>query len=173
MSGLSGFLYAIDISPLFRGLLLGHQMSEVSEVMIGWSFFGGFGHLRLSGCPDFCPPRLGAPSILPTGSHNHQNNTKEYMHLMCSEDRLRRLLYGDRRQFKDTPDRSARAREIIKRTRPWERGRIGNIEEWVAKKMICHPDRLFTTGELAKEIYANPTFDQNFRFREKGEKPRS
>jgi hypothetical protein len=93
------------------------------------------------------------------------------MHLMSSEDRVRRLLYGDHRQFKDTPDRSARARETITRTRAWESGRIGNIEEWVAKTMICHPNKLFTTGELARAIYCHPTFDQNFRFREKGEKP--
>src|SRR6516165_2996275 len=75
---------------------------------------------------------------------------------------MQRLLRADRKRFQDTPARSARPRES---------GRIGNIEEWIAKTMICHPDRLFTTGELAKEIYANPTFDQNFRFREKGEKP--
>ena len=53
------FCIAIDISSLFRGHLLGHQMSGVSEVMIGWSFFGGFGHLCLSGvCPR--PPHLVA-----------------------------------------------------------------------------------------------------------------
>src|SRR5262249_57055304 len=55
--------------------------------------------------------------------------------------------------------------------RAWEQGKIGNIEQWVATLMICHPNKLFTTGEMAREIYCNPTFDQNFRFREKGEKP--
>jgi len=90
---------------------------------------------------------------------------------MSSEDRLRRLVRGDHKQFNDTPEGSARARAAIKDTRPWESGRIGNIEEWVAKTTMYDPDRLFTTGELARAIYCNPAFDQNFRFRGKDEKP--
>jgi hypothetical protein len=53
--------------------------------------------------------------------------------------------------------------------RPWERGKIGNIETQICRVMICE-DRLYTTSELAREIYTNPGWDQNFRLREKGEK---
>ena len=70
------------------------------------------------------------------------------------------------------PDQSARARETIKRPRPWERGRIGNIEAVISRILtLPDPNRLFTTGELAREVYANPTWDQNFRLQQKGEKP--
>ena len=87
---------------------------------------------------------------------------------MVSDARLmERLLRGGRKR----PEQSDRARETITRTRPWESGRIGNIEQWIVQTMPCDPDRLFTTGELARAIYCNPTFDQNFQFREKGAKP--
>ena len=71
---------------------------------------------------------------------------------MAYADRLRRALYGLQRQFQDTPDRSARARNTIRRSRPWEAGRIGNIETQIWREMIFGGDRdkLFTTGELAR-----------------------
>jgi hypothetical protein len=65
---------------------------------------------------------------------------------MSSKDRLGRLLDGDHKQFKDAPDRSARARETITRTRPWEGGRIGNIETVVSRVMtFADPNKLFTS----------------------------
>ena len=90
---------------------------------------------------------------------------------MAYADRLRRALYGRQRQFLDTPDRSARARNTIRRARPWESGRIGNIETQICREMIFSGDRdkLFSTGELARVIYANPVWDQNCNLREKGE----
>jgi hypothetical protein len=33
--------------------------------------------------------------------------------------RLMRILFGDRRQYRDLPARSARAKAMIERTRPW------------------------------------------------------
>jgi len=84
---------------------------------------------------------------------------------------LDRLRYGLRRQFQDTPARSARARDTIRRSRPWEAGRIGNIEKLISRTMtFAERDKLFTTGELARAVYAHPGWDQNFRLREKGEK---
>jgi hypothetical protein len=86
---------------------------------------------------------------------------------------LDRLRYGIRRDFQDIPSRSARARASISRVRPWESARIGNIETQIFREMVFggnREDRLFTTGELARAIYAHPVWDQNFRLRGKGEK---
>ena len=84
---------------------------------------------------------------------------------------LQRLRYSLQRQFQDTPVRSARARATIRRSRPWEAGRIGNIEKLISQTMIfAERDKLFTTGELARAIYANPVWDQNCNLRKRGEK---
>ena len=84
---------------------------------------------------------------------------------------LQRLRYSLQRQFQDTPVRSARARATIRRSRPWEAGRIGNIEKLISQTMtFAERDKLFTTGELARAIYANPVWDQNCNLRKRGEK---
>jgi hypothetical protein len=87
---------------------------------------------------------------------------------MTSDDRLRRLLYGIRRQFQDIPDRSARAKTTIKRVRPRERGRIGQVEDMIHQYLAFADQRELTTGELARLIYAHPLWDRD-RLRDKGE----
>jgi hypothetical protein len=86
---------------------------------------------------------------------------------------IEKLLRGQQRKPRsDSTAQSARARETIKRTRPWESARIGNIETVIARIMtFADPNKLFTTTELAIAVYANPKWDQNFNFRKKGEKP--
>jgi hypothetical protein len=80
---------------------------------------------------------------------------------------LQRLRYSLQRQFQDTPVRSA----TIRRSRPWEAGRIGNIEKLISQTMtFAERDKLFTTGELARAIYAHPVWDQNCNLRKRGEK---
>ena len=70
--------------------------------------------------------------------------------------RLMRILFGDRRQYRDLPARSVRARRTIERTRPWESGRIGAIEKQIFLKMTAGRFSAwggkleFTTGELAR-----------------------
>jgi hypothetical protein len=55
---------------------------------------------------------------------------------MALTGRLRRVLYDIRRQFRDGPARSARAKEIVQHVKPWTLGRIGKIEKHVSRKMI-------------------------------------
>jgi hypothetical protein len=82
--------------------------------------------------------------------------------------RLMRILFGDRRHYHDLPARSERAKLTIARTRPWESGRIGAIEKQIWLKMTvgrfpAWGDKLeFTTGELARLIYANPLLHKVF-----------
>ena len=95
---------------------------------------------------------------------------------MASDDRLRRVLYGIRRQFGDRPARSARAKATIRCTRPWETDRIGKIEKQIDRTMSVgslgrQRKRVFTTGELARAIYAHPTWVQDFRLRKEGDPP--
>jgi hypothetical protein len=90
---------------------------------------------------------------------------------MSSDAKLmQRLLRGDHRQYHDIPARSGRAKEIVKRVRPWEGGRIGKIENHIARITIMG-NRDYTTSELARAIYCDPTFDQDFRWRQKGVPP--
>jgi hypothetical protein len=52
----------------------------------------------------------------------------------------------------------------VKRSRAWEAGRIGKIETAIARLTIMGGD--YTMSELARAIYCNPTYDQDFRFRD-------
>src|SRR6476659_9194401 len=83
---------------------------------------------------------------------------------------MNRLLYGIKRNFNDLPERSRRSRETIKKTKPWTRGRIGNIEKLISRRMIMS-GRVMSTGELARLIYCSPTHDQRFRRRTPVEPP--
>jgi hypothetical protein len=87
---------------------------------------------------------------------------------MTSDDRLRRILYGIHRQFQDIPARSERAKATIQRVRPWELGRIGQVEDMVHQYLAFADQRELTTGELARLIYPNPLWDRD-RLRDKGE----
>jgi hypothetical protein len=70
------------------------------------------------------------------------------------------------------PARSARARATALRHRPWESGRIGKIERHVSRKLMCADQyKLFSTGELARPVYADRTWDQDFRLRKEGDPP--
>ena len=91
---------------------------------------------------------------------------------MASDGHLRRALYGIQRQFQDTPTRSARARDTIQRSRSWEAARIGKIEKQISREgVFAAGGKLLTTGDLARTIYANPVWDQDFNLRKNGEPP--
>jgi hypothetical protein len=79
---------------------------------------------------------------------------------MTSDAKLmERLLRGQHRHRPDGAAQSARARETIKQSRPWERGRIGFVETKIHDALFFAPNKELTTGQLARAVYANPTFD--------------
>ena len=90
--------------------------------------------------------------------------------MTAEERRLRRWLYGIRRHFNDLPARSARSRRLIEKTKPGHAAGSATLRNASAARWPLTPG-VMTTGELARLIYANPEYDQNFRLREEGEPP--
>ena len=70
-----------------------------------------------------------------------------------------------------TSRQTARAGETALRHRPWERSRIGKIEEHIRRETMFAGKLEFTTGELARLVYCNPAFDVDFNLRKKGDPP--
>ena len=91
---------------------------------------------------------------------------------MTSDAKLmEKLLRGQQRKPRsDSAAQSAQARETIKQSRSWERGRIGFVETKIHDALFFAPNKVLTTGQLARAVYANPIFDwKNDRLRKKGE----
>ena len=68
--------------------------------------------------------------------------------MTAEERKLRRWLFGIKRHFNDLPARSARSRRLIEKTKPWTRGRIGNIEKRISRT-LAFDARFSCTPETA------------------------
>jgi hypothetical protein len=84
---------------------------------------------------------------------------------MSNYQRLLSRWLSDGRHYHDYDARASRAIATLKRCRPELSGRVGKIERAIARITIMG-DRDWTTAELAREIYAHPTWDQDFQFRD-------
>jgi hypothetical protein len=62
---------------------------------------------------------------------------------------------GGSRDYGDLPARAERARKTIARTKPWQSGRIGKIENRIYTALVFGRGTI-TTSELARAIYCDP-----------------
>jgi hypothetical protein len=87
------------------------------------------------------------------------------------EKLLSKFLYGTHRQFNDLPERSARAKATIQNTQPWQRGRVGRIEERIFDELMLAKNHTLTTGELVRRIYCGPWWAPGRGWRKPGDPP--